>query len=257
MRATRNVKLNNDTNMLKLVAIVAMLIDHLGSQIFPQFIVMRQIGRIAFPIFAYCIAAGCVYTRNIGKYALRVGILAILVQPLYAATMGHTLSGVFDWTKGFYRPDLIVEYFYSKKLNILFSLGAGILLIWTIREDKLVATAALAAALFMFKGRLDYGIDGIILILLFYSFIDRPLVSAVSVGLFTLYMGAPMLFSNMRFSYGTQIYALAALPLIYIRMNTGLKLNKYVFYIFYPAHLLLIFFAKAFWMDWINLYFGR
>ena len=246
INAARTVKLNSDTNLLKLIAIISMLIDHMGSQLFPQYPVMRQIGRLAFPIFAYCIAVGCIYTRSIWKYALRVGVMAILVQPLYAATMGHALSGAFDWAQGFYRPDLILEHYYSGKLNILFSLCAGILLIWTIRDKKYIATAALIAFLFMFEKRLDYGINGIILMVLFFAFVDRPLISLTWVGLFMLYMGAPSLFTQMRPYFGTQIYALLALPLIYIPMKTGLRLNKYVFYIFYPAHLALIFFLKIY-----------
>jgi hypothetical protein len=83
------IRLNTDTDFLKLVAIVSMLIDHLGARVFPQYVEMRYIGRLAFPLFAYCMAVGCVFTKNIGKYALRVGIMAILVQPLYVTAMGH------------------------------------------------------------------------------------------------------------------------------------------------------------------------
>ena len=74
---------------LKLIAIITMTIDHVGAVIFPDYQILRIIGRIAFPIFAYCIAVGCIYTKNIGKYALRVLLMAILIQPLYVTAMNH------------------------------------------------------------------------------------------------------------------------------------------------------------------------
>ena len=89
------VRLNNDTNLIKIVAMVTMLIDHLGAMVFPEYRVMRIIGRIAFPIYAYCIAVGCVYTRNIAKYMQRLVILALIAQPLYVYVMEHTVPMMF------------------------------------------------------------------------------------------------------------------------------------------------------------------
>lgn len=75
---SKEIRLNKDTGLLKLIAILTMFIDHLGAAIFPEYRSMRVIGRIAFPIFAYCIAVGCIYTRNIAKYALRVFLVGLL-----------------------------------------------------------------------------------------------------------------------------------------------------------------------------------
>ena len=73
------VKLNGDTGLLKLVAMAAMLCDHMGKMFFPQYGAMRVIGRIAFPIYAYCIAVGCVYTRNPLNYLRRIVALALIL----------------------------------------------------------------------------------------------------------------------------------------------------------------------------------
>ena len=51
-------------NQLKLIALITMTIDHIGFMLLPQVKILRAIGRIAFPIFAYMIAEGCQYTRN-------------------------------------------------------------------------------------------------------------------------------------------------------------------------------------------------
>lgn len=239
------VKLNTDTGLLKLIAIAAMLIDHLGARVFPQYHVMRIIGRIAFPIFAYCIAAGCVYTHNIARYGLRVLLLGVLVQPLYTTAMGHQVMGAFDWAHNFYRLDLIWQHYYGAPLNILFTLAAGIAIIWTLRDKKYIVTALLLAFFWYVGDTIDYGLKGLLLITLFYVFIDRPLTSFVWVSMLMLYWGVPQLRGQFRplsvTSVSTQFFAVMALPLIYLPMHTGLKINKYVFYTFYPAHLALIY----------------
>ena len=58
------VQTNRDTGLLKIIAFVTMAIDHIGYVFFPQYMWLRVIGRLAFPIFAYCLALGCVYTKN-------------------------------------------------------------------------------------------------------------------------------------------------------------------------------------------------
>ena len=60
------------STVLKLIAAVTMFIDHAGLILFPQYRIFRIIGRLAFPIYAYCIAEGFRYTRNRKKYFLRV-----------------------------------------------------------------------------------------------------------------------------------------------------------------------------------------
>ena len=239
------VKLNSDTGFLKLIAIAAMLIDHLGARVFPEYEVMRIIGRLAFPLFAYCVAVGCVYTRNIGMYALRMGVLAVLVQPLYVTAMGHQAMMAFDWAHYFDRLDLIVKHYYLVRPNILFSLFLGILLLWSIRDKKYIATGLILALIWYMQGSLDYGLKGIILILLFYVFCDRPLTSFIWVAAFMVWWGVPALQTRFNPSLSMQVslqfYALMALPLIYLPFKTGIRVPKLFFYAFYPAHLALIY----------------
>lgn len=239
------IRLNTDTHFLKLIAIIAMLIDHLGARVFPQYSEMRIIGRLAFPIFAYCIAAGCVFTRNIGLYAIRMALMAIVVQPLYVTAMGHQSMMSFDWAHNFYRMDLIFKHYYLPKPSILFTLLAGILVIWTIRDKKYLLTLIMTALIWYLKGHLDYGEKGVLLMVLFYVLRDRPVASFAWVAGLMVWWGIPALQNrislNMNLFLTTQFYAVLALPLIYIPFNTGMKINKYVFYVFYPAHLALIY----------------
>ena len=243
----KTVRLNSDTGFLKLIAIVTMTIDHLGAVVFPQYTVMRVIGRIAFPIFAYCVAAGCVYTKNIGKYALRMLLMAVLVQPLYVTAMNHLAKGAFDWAHNYYRLDLIFQHYYLTSHHVIhFTLFFGILLIWALRDKKYIAAAAVLAACWYLQNWLDYGMYGIYLILIFWALIDRPLSALVWSAAYMAWYGLPTLRTQLwpveNVRVYVQLYALMALPLILIPMNTKIKVNKWVFYLFYPAHLAGIYF---------------
>ena len=59
----KTVNCNRNTNLLKLTASVSMLLDHLTYGILP-YAILHIIGRLAFPIYAYCAAVGCVYTKK-------------------------------------------------------------------------------------------------------------------------------------------------------------------------------------------------
>ena len=81
-------------NQLKLIALVTMTIDHVGMLLFPRLRILRYIGRIAFPIFAYMIAEGCHYTRNRRKYLLSMIFVAALCQVVYFFAMGSLYMSV-------------------------------------------------------------------------------------------------------------------------------------------------------------------
>ncbi|MBR0464814.1 MAG: hypothetical protein IJJ23_10640 [Clostridia bacterium] len=247
----RDVRCNTDTGLLKLIAIVTMLVDHLGARVFPEYHIMRVIGRIAFPIFAYCIAMGCCYTRSMLKYALRVLALAVVSQPIYTTAMGHQTMRAFDWAHNYYRIDLIFRHYYLVHPCILFALFLGILIIWSLKEKKYAATAALLALVWYIQSYLDYGLYGIYLMIMFWALIDRPAVSVLWVGAYMIWYGVPALRSKFDVTgvinafpdikVYTQFWALLALPIIYIPTHSNIKINKYVFYAFYPAHLILIY----------------
>ena len=232
---------------IKIIAIVAMLIDHIGAVFFPQYRVLRCIGRIAFPIYAYCLAAGCIYTHDMRRYVLRLFVLSLLAQPIYVTAMGHQSMLSYNWALYGFRPERLLAHYFCKP-SILYTLLAGALLIWTIRDKKYILTLLVFAAVWYLQGKLDYGLNGVLLMLLFYVFIDRPAVSFVWVAAFMLWWGLPgfqnAIVPGTSFSPNTQFYALLALPFIYAPFNTGTRINKYVFYAFYPAHLLGIYLAR-------------
>lgn len=259
----RTLRLNHDTNLLKIIACICMLSDHAGKMLFsdgafhellyfrhagefaflfPQGNLMRIIGRLAMPLFAYGVAVGAAYSRNVWKYALRMLIMGILVHPLYMTAMGHVKMGAFDWAQNFYRLDLIYDFFYANKGNIFFTLAAGAFILGAVRSKSPWLLVIFVLLAWMYQGKLDYGIKGVILICLFYVFLDKPLLSFVSVFLFMWYWGMPGYFTRGVTSSNLQLYAILSLILIYLPIRKRrVRLPKWVFYGFYPAHLVLIY----------------
>ncbi len=215
-------------NQLKIIALIAMTCDHVGLQLLPQFPILRIIGRIAFPIFAYMIAEGCRYTRDRKKYLLTMVIFAAVCQIVYFFATG------------------------SLYLSVLVSFSAAICLIYLIDRCTCACCgdANLWAAVTAFHVTLlicwymprlapgtdlglYYGFCGILLPCLVYPFREkRNQLIAFTLGLVLLSL-----------TYGgSQWFCLLSLPLI-ARYNgqRGKGKLKNLFYIYYPAHLVVIY----------------
>lgn len=223
----QKLKTNLDTNFIKIIAVISMTIDHAGAVFFPEYPVFRWIGRIAFPLFCYCLTVGMLYTRDIKKYLLRLFIFALISQPF--------------WILGFNAGDIFGNIF---NLNIFFTLVVSLAAAWGFKEKKwwLFAAGALLLSFINF----DYGITGLFLILVFYLCRNKPWLLAV------IYTASylPALIgdasSNLALKIGGHaidwtIFALLALPFILIHTNFRPKVSKWFFYIYYPAHLFVIF----------------
>ena len=261
-RDARTLRLNGDTGLIKVVACLCMLSDHLGKMIFPNALyisvsgpwafllpsgsLLRIIGRLAMPMFCYCIAVGCAYSRSVWKYALRLLLMGVLVHPLYMTAMGHVGIGAFDWAHNFWKLGEIYDFYYARKLNIFFTLAMGTLLLASVRARAYVLTTLFAVLTWRLSERIDYGWKGVALICLFYAFLDRPVASLTAIAAFMWYWAMPGFFTAGKTQTNLQWYALAALPLIYLPLPRRLKLPKWVFYGFYPAHLLAIFLLQLF-----------
>lgn len=244
--APQKVRLNTDTNLIKTVAMITMLVDHIGAALFPQYRILRIIGRIAFPIYAYCLAVGCVYTKDIVRYVERLLLLALISQPFYALALHHDNNLMFAYSFA-ERPLKAALQFYGASWqtpSIFLALTLGLIVLWSIRERRLIITAALLGFCWLIEGRMmtySYGMRGIFLMILFYLFCDRPLLSFPLVAGYMAWWGMQSGgFSLFGLRFGLQMFALLALPFIYIPTHSRLRLNKWVFYFFYPAHLLLI-----------------
>ena len=211
-------------NQLKLIALAAMTADHIGVQLFPQVLLLRMIGRLALPIFAYMIAQGCRYTRNKTRYILTIAAVALVCQLVYFFAMGSL-----------YQCILVT---FSLSILLIFSLDAAI----KKPNSVNVAIGALAFLSVWFISEVlptllpgfyvDYGFFGIVLPVLVWLGKDKwQSIGLCGIGLVFLSIGS-----------GIQWYSLLALPLLALYSGErGRTKLKYLFYIYYPAHLALIY----------------
>lgn len=225
-------------NALKLIACVFMVIDHVGVFLLPQYYILRVLGRIAFPIFAFMIAEGARHTKSRLRYFLTVFISAVTVQTVYHVAM-HSLEMSIFVTFSLSLPLIYALDFVKRTLIFGHSAGKSALSIFGF------VLAVLGAYCFCKVFSVDYGILGVmtpVVTSLFmmpkdapeeYKRFDELPVHVAACGI------ALLLLSGM--GKGLQSYALLALPLLLLYSGERGKLRlKYFFYLFYPLHLVLI-----------------
>ena len=222
------LKTDLDTDLLKLIAIVSMLIDHIGGAFFPEVGAFRWIGRLAFPIFCCCLTVGLLYTRSVKKYLLRLGIFALVSQPFYILAF-HPASQ--------FRENLT-------NWNIFFTLFLSLLAMAGLKERKwwVFAPAFFAVSWWNF----DYSGTGIQLMLIFCLCRNHPKAGAALYCLSylpALWTGWPE--DSLCLTVGSvtvdwSIFAILAAPLIFLPLRSRLKINRWFFCGFCPAHLALI-----------------
>lgn len=208
------MKFGINTFTLKMIAIVAMLIDHVGAVLLPQYGILRIIGRIAFPIFAYTLVEGFLHTHDVKKYMMRMGILALVSEvPFDLAFFGTPL-----------------EFGHQ---NVFFTLFLGLVMLYlmlkapTALRSFLYVLALLLISEFL---RTDYNSMGLLMIFWFYQYRNNKIMKAIGVAIINVFL--------MGYS---QVYAvLALIPILLHNREQGPKCKGF-FYGFYPVHLLVIF----------------
>lgn len=237
---------------IKIIAIVAMLIDHIGATIlerilvnrgltnlnftdmdnymkflaangvllFIYFIMRMLIGRIGFPIFCFLLVEGFLHTSNVKKYAARLLVFAIISEiPFDLAICG--------------------EPFYWGYQNVFFTLFIGLMVMIAYRAIEgskinkfikvilYILSLAAGIALGMLL-KTDYGTSygiGVICIMALYIF-RKNKVHQIIAGCVTFIweITAPLAF----------------IPIAFYNGKRGLKM-KYFFYAFYPVHLFILY----------------
>ena len=227
-------------NALKFLAAAAMLIDHIGLILFPKIFALRAIGRLAFPIFAYMIAEGCRYTRRKARYLLIIFAEGAVCQAVLFA----------------------VERSWRAKWNVLLTFSLSILLVYSLQfakarlaEDNdeiarkvlplcLFFAAVAGVAILTLYVDVEYGFFGCLLPV-FAALLhpaegrergkwEKPWFTVPLFGLCLLLI----CFTRDAVQYFS-LFAL--LPLFFYSGKRGRWRAKYFFYIFYPAHLLVLY----------------
>lgn len=200
---------------LKIIAMLTMLIDHIGAVLFPEIALFRIIGRIAFPIFAYIVADGCKYTKNKPKYLLRLVLCALSFQIVRwivdrnftpSVVWGYALVVIFaitlDWAKQKWNTRYIIP--------TLFAIWSGLITL-VFRWEYLFFPLLIGLAAYL---------------------ISKPWMKWLSIAALLVFLG-------MTAEY--QLWCLLALPILmlYNGQRGSIRL-KYTLYIFYPLHYILL-----------------
>lgn len=225
---------------LKWIALVTMLIDHIGvvlveslllqqgdalkmdNPLYVFYYALRLIGRIAFPIYCFLLVEGFVHTRNVARYAVRLGAFAFVSEiPFDLAFFGRLVD--------------------MESQNVFFTLFLGLLAMLGFRtiEEKLAAWGSvklfgylliiLAAGGTAQLFHTDYGAAGVLCILVLYcTRKDRKRQLLLGCFAFLWELTAPLAF----------------LPIAFYNGKRG-RSRKYFFYAFYPIHLLGLYFLAV------------
>lgn len=248
---------------LKLLAILSMTIDHLGvvfnvlhrykiagvevgNYMSDAYWQIRVIGRLAFPIFCFLIAEGCAHTKDIKKYIGRLAVFAIIAQIPY-----HVFISM--WTG---IDDIASNLLHFTQGNVLVTLTLGAMSVFfysklfEVKRGKLLYVVGICAAfvaVILLRG--EYDLCGLLIILLVYAFRKKDDISLDSkvfgnkyiqvlcCTLVTLSYYIVMLHASIYEILGATI---SALPLLLYNNKPGNRTWKWVFYIYYPAHMLIL-----------------
>ena len=213
--------------LLKWIAIITMTVDHVGVILYPEFTVLRFIGRFSFPLFAYLLILGMEKTRNIRNYFARLFIFALISQvPFFLA----------------------IDYGPFESLNIFFTLSFGLLFIYFFKKGSAFAFIPLVAS---FVLPVDYGIYGIAMMGCMYILKEKTKFGVASLVLLNSLFLVP---------WHNQFLSIVAIPFIVLHKNGSLNITresserfaiplwrKYFFYVYYPLHLALLYIIKLYY----------
>ncbi len=252
-------------NVLKIIAALAMVFDHIAVLFFradtPSFLLLKSIGRISFPIFAFMIAESARYTRSKKRHFLMLFGLAAICQAVYFIADNKSLYMCILVT---FSISTLLIYALKKFKHVFFSKNADTFdkFIWGF-----VFLSALLAAYIVTEvmGSLeisaggapyavDYGFIGCItpVFASFFDFRDLDVPERCrrldTVTARTLCLIPAMAALIIRYaithegSFNIQVFSLLALPLLLLYSGErGTPKLKYFFYIFYPLHLVLLY----------------
>jgi len=238
----QHVRTNQNTGLIRLLACLFMLIDHTGKMLFPHIPEMRLIGRLAFPLFAYGISVGTVYTRDPIKYLKRIVLLALISQPLYALGLDHAPRTMFS-VSFFERPLEAIRAFYVNSWqtpSILVSLALGLCILIAIRRRQWILALGVYMLCTRFASNLDYGIGGVRLMILFYVLCEHPLLALPVLSAYMLSWAGGSGYTFFGQSFGMRIFALPSVVFACLPLRGNIRLPRWFVYGFYPAHLIAL-----------------
>ena len=203
---------------LKVIAVITMLIDHIGAVLVPGMLWMRYVGRIAFPVFCCLLVEGFYHTRNVKRYLFRLLLFALISEIPYDLAFYHTV-----W--------------YPAKQNVFFTLaiGLGFLWFWDREREPVFKAGLLVIAIWLAEIlHTDYHGYGVLLIIMFQIIRQRNKIWMIVCGLW-----------NFLWKSTIQYAGLLSIPIIALYNGERGNRMKYFFYVFYPVHLIMLYLIKC------------
>ena len=214
---------------LHILAMLLMLCDHLQLTLLPELPILRCVGRLAFPLFAFMAVEGYLRTRSLKNYLLRLLMLAVISEIPF---------------------DLLVSgsVFYPVHQNVIWTIVLGLCCIWAFENiaagrkmmpSAVVIIASLGAAII---ADVDYSSAGVLTLLAFYAFrgstVRCRLLQLLSLGFINL-----VLLGGVELTFPYQALAVLSLPIIWLYDGSQGPHNGFIKaanYLFYPAHMLIL-----------------
>ncbi|MBQ7687760.1 MAG: hypothetical protein IJT27_00940 [Clostridia bacterium] len=236
-------------NHLKIIACICMFCDHAGLLLFPQLTVLRWVGRLAMPLFAFFIGEGCLHTSNRKKYFLSLFVLGAGCQAVYIAQDLFINKRLTVSSDAWYFNILFTFCFAAAACFLLLDAkktsAAGdrkrAVAAWGKFGCYFTAAAALTGVCYYLRRRgwsvyFDYGLCGVLLPLCAAAFTDKKRRLLAFSAALAVYCAVYC--RSMPFVW----FSFLSLPLLFVYDGQGgSKKLKYLFYVFYPAHLGLLY----------------
>ncbi len=218
-------------NQLKILAVIFMTIDHIGLHLLPGVPILRIIGRLAFPIFAFTFAEGCKYTKNRTRHFIVLCLFGVLCQAVYSYVTQSLYQNILITLA--LSASVIYSFDFAKKTRNFLSYTLAIAVLLLVFYICFILPSRIGRDF-----AIDYGFYGVMLPVLSY------LGKTKQEKIFLLSMGLLILAPNL----GTiQLFSLFAVPIIALYNGTRGKWRmKNFFYIYYPLHLVIIHFLGMF-----------
>lgn len=233
---------------LKIIGCLLMAIDHIGHHMFPKLIILRIIGRLSMPIFAYLIAEGCHYTKNKLKHFLLILISGLIcLFGVYIATdiwFGNIFLNFAVSTVYIYLIQYLKKFIFNGKHKILRMLLSIIIFILC-----LIPTTYLFKVFPFDYGFLTSMVPVAISLLYLKDYIKDDKIKYIDNKYTKIFICSIVLilFAIKSTNVPYQWYSLLAIPLLLLyNEEPGCKKLKYFFYLFYPLHIILILVIKQF-----------
>ena len=226
-----------NSNHLKLIAIMAMTLDHGADLLFPGFpvapaaILLHSIGRLTAPIMWFFLCEGFFYTHNLRKYLTRMFLFAIVSHFAYCFAFGIPYlpfsRGIFNQT------------------SVIWALSWALVALWILNGSNSLRQWQKTALVFLIcviTFSADWSCIAVMAIVFMYDHRGNVEKQTVSMLLWVI------LYSIISFFFVSKVYALVQLGVILVypllKLYNGqkgtAKWMKWLFYVYYPAHLIVV-----------------